>query len=325
MINELKNLEELGYLKSEKHFKYNLFLWKYTNKCQYERYWNEYTILCRSLVTDSEGNIISYCLPKFFNWEENKHTETKEYEIYTKMDGQLVYAFIYNNELIVRSSGSFISDVVSKATPLLEPLSFFGHITYGFELTGTSSRIVVDYPWKSKLFFITAIDNTNGKEINYNFNGVEKIKKLYNISLQELKNYNIDNEEGYVIKFSNGERCKIKFENYIQKHFCRFSLSTTLVWENLKNNTLDEMLKEIPDESFQLINKYSFQLLLEVESIRRKIEYNVGILKTLSERKDVYEVSQKMSYPELTLALLDRKNVTENIYRSIKPEFKLLQ
>lgn len=323
-IYKLKDLQDKGYIKSEKHSKYDLLLWKYTQQCQYEQYWNEYTLKCRSLVTDLEGKIISPCLPKFFNWEEKKHIETEDYEIYIKMDGQLVYAFVFNGELIIRSSGSFVSDVVERATPLLKGQAFWGHITYGFELTGGASKIVVDYPWKERLFFLVAIDSTDGKELEYTFNGVYNVPKLVNTPLQQLKNYNIDNEEGYVIKFSNGDRCKIKFDNYIQKHFFRFALSTTLVWEHLKNNTLDVMLQDVPDESFPVINNYAVQLLLQVESIRRKVEFNVEILKTLGDRKDVFEVSQNMSYASLSLALLDNKYTTDNIYKMIRPEFRLL-
>lgn len=169
-INELYKLVDLNYLKYEKHKKYDLLLWKYTKHCQYEQYWNEYTIACRSLVTDLEGNVISCCISKFFNWEENKHIETEDFEIYEKLDGQLVYIFHYNNELIVRSSGSFVSDVVTNVKEYLNQnkinLSYLTDLTFCFELTGTKAKIVVDYPYELKLTHLTTFNNKTSEEID---------------------------------------------------------------------------------------------------------------------------------------------------------------
>ena len=326
-VNELYKLVDLNDLKFEKHEKYDLLLWKYTKHWQYEQYWNEYTIVCRSLVTDLQGNVISPCIPKFFNWEENRHIETEDFEIYEKLDGQLVYMFYYNDELVIRSSGSFVSDVVNNVRGHVGDLnlSYLPDFTFCFELTGTKAKIVVDYPYELKLTHLTTFYNVTGKEDSGTLVQFDFAKKYNSKSFQELKERNIENEEGYVIRFSNGQRCKIKFDNYIQKHFFRFSLSTQLVWRHLRDNTLEDLIVDIPDEAFIKVNQYGLQILLQVESIRRKIEFNVKVLRTIQfERKELFEFVQRFNNWQIVLASYDGKSITESIYKLIEPEFELL-
>lgn len=332
-VSLLYKLKDEGFLKVEKHPKYNLYLWKYTNHCQYEQYWTEETLACRSLVLDVEGNVISPCLPKFFNIEENKHIPTEEFTITEKLDGQLVYVFWYNNELIIRSSGSFVSSVVENVEKYLSQLKEVvkPNFTYCFELTGDIAKIVVKYPYKSALTLLTVIHNTTFEEdlfslkhfMNPYFNNVKEYKYY---SLHDIKGLNYENEEGYVVKFSNGSRCKIKFQNYIDKHYFRFALSNTLIWEHLMNNTLEEYLQEVPDESYHLITKCAFEILKEVESVRKQIQFNLNIINSIQfeNRKELFEFANNMIFSSLTLAQYDRKDVTESIYKLIKPEWKLL-
>jgi hypothetical protein len=49
-----------------------------------------------------------------------------------------------------------------------------------------------------------------------------------------LKHVIADSREGFVVRFSNGERMKIKGEEYLRLHKIMTNLSTTGVWEVLK-------------------------------------------------------------------------------------------
>lgn len=73
------------------------------------------------------------------------------------------------------------------------------------------------------------------------------------------------------------------------------------------------------------VNQYGFELLREVESIRRKIEFDVKVLRTIQfERRELFEFVQRFSHPLIVLAAYDGKSITESIYKLIEPEFKLL-
>src|SRR5579884_1090887 len=119
-INELRKLHEEGYLYKQIHPTLDLTIWNYSDKTQFESYWNEYTLMCRGLVTDSVGNIILRCMPKFFNLSENKTIIPKEpFEIWEKLDGSLLQVGLYQGQRIITSRGSFTSDHARLAAMLI--------------------------------------------------------------------------------------------------------------------------------------------------------------------------------------------------------------
>ncbi len=65
------------------------------------------------------------------------------------------------------------------------------------------------------------------------------------------------NHEGFVIRFSNGDRMKIKGEEYLRLHKVMTEVSTTSVWEVLSSGgSMDELLKNVPDEFYRKIRDY---------------------------------------------------------------------
>lgn len=118
---ELEKLVEQRFVMKQKHLIHPLWIYNYTNACQWEKNWNEITLQCRGLVLDEEGNVIARSFPKFFNYEELKPEEIPTDEPYTitvKMDGSLILAFKYKGEFIVASRGSFTSEQALKAQTL---------------------------------------------------------------------------------------------------------------------------------------------------------------------------------------------------------------
>ena len=72
-----------------------------------------------------------------------------------------------------------------------------------------------------------------------------------------LKGMVEDNHEGFVVRFSNGDRMKVKGEEYVRLHKIMTNLSTTAVWEVLSNGgSMDELLKDVPDEFYEKIKEY---------------------------------------------------------------------
>ena len=56
-------------------------------------------------------------------------------------------------------------------------------------------------------------------------------------------------KEGYVIKFKNGFRMKIKGDEYVRLHKILTNISNRDIWEYLKDNKpFDELLEKVPDE-----------------------------------------------------------------------------
>src|SRR5687767_12576091 len=97
------DLEVLGRLKADRlittqqHPEFPLLIHNYTAGCQYSRAWDEYTLMCRGLITDLQGNVVARPFPKFFNLEEHQMPGSKlspinwnqPFTVTKKMDGSL--------------------------------------------------------------------------------------------------------------------------------------------------------------------------------------------------------------------------------------------
>lgn len=134
----IKMLNE-GYVMVQKHPNTDLSIYNYTRKCQYEANWNEVTLLTRGLILDGNMNIIARPFGKFKNWEEYKPEEIPNlpFEVFDKMDGSFGILFHFNNEWIIASRGSFMSDQAIKATEMLKNYDISNlnkEYTYLFEI-----------------------------------------------------------------------------------------------------------------------------------------------------------------------------------------------
>jgi RNA ligase len=142
-----------------------------------------------------------------------------------------------------------------------------------------------------------------------------------------LKEKNETNKEGFVLRFQPGNfRMKIKFEEYVRLHKVMTNLSTTAVWEVLSiGGSMDNLLKDVPDEFYQKIQDYVSDLVVRHDNIMKDYLYHYTdiVLKT-QDRKSFAEETKRYSYPSLLFGLLDGKDISPNIWKIIKPEFRKL-
>lgn len=137
MLNRLNEYYEKGLVYKQVHPTLPLTIWNYSPTCQYEGAWDEITLQCRGLVTDDQGNVIARPFKKFFNMEEGRHTPTKDFEVFEKMDGSLGILFFYQDQWILATRGSFTSDQAVKGRELLEKYDYQRldpEYTYLFEI-----------------------------------------------------------------------------------------------------------------------------------------------------------------------------------------------
>ena len=101
MLETLERYHKDGLLHKQTHPTLDLTIWNYSPKVQYERLWDEITLQCRGLVTNSKGVIVARPFKKFFNYEEYKPEDipNEDYVVYEKMDGSLGILFYYEYEL----------------------------------------------------------------------------------------------------------------------------------------------------------------------------------------------------------------------------------
>jgi RNA ligase len=137
-----------------------------------------------------------------------------------------------------------------------------------------------------------------------------------------------NNEEGFVIRFSNGDRMKIKGEEYLRLHKIMTGVSTTSIWDVLSSGgNMEEVLKEVPDEFYDKIKEVVQDLVHKFESIQKNyLQHYLDITdKIVSTNKKAFaEEAKKYTHPEILFAMLSGKDVAPFIWKIVKPEWKKL-
>ena len=341
MLEKLNKYYEDGLLYKQVHPSLPLTIWNYTEKVQYENLWDEVTLMCRGLVTDNEGDIVATPFQKFFNIEEGKFEPTEKFEVYEKMDGSLGIVFWYEGQWVVATRGSFTSDQAIKAREILRKYNtdiMFRHLTFCFEIIYPENRIVLDYGDDEKLVLLGTF-NKDGKEVDseiWSQWGFDVVKKYDGIKdFRELKSMIKDNQEGFVVKFSNGNRIKVKGLEYLRLHNIMTNVTTTGIWEYLKNGEdVMELLKDVPDEFYKKIKSYVqdlkygyFQISERAGKLHDGFRYgkynDVDPEPTKKEFAEFVSKQEKVLQPVM-FAMWDKKEYNEIIWNIIKPTFKKL-
>jgi len=330
-----------------------LTIWNYSEKVQYDNLWDDITTQTRGLVTDDKGNIVARPFKKFFNDSEKKHTPTPDFDVYEKMDGSLGILFHYEGEWVLATRGSFTSDQAVKGFEMLQKYDYqklHKDYTYLFEIIYDYNRIVVKYDYED-LVLLGMIDTKTGYEVdlygegndvrlknlisNLGFKVVRKYDGINDYSI--LKGMIKDDEEGFVVKFSNGDRMKVKGEEYMKLHKLITSVSTTAIWEMLsEGRDVLELLKEVPDEFYNKIKMYVRDLKYTYFSLS---EYagkthdgfrygKFGDKDPEPTKKEFAEFLSTNNYnpiiKALCFAMWDKKDYDKIIWKHIKPEFRKL-
>ena len=337
MLTILNDYKERGLLYSQTHPTLPLTIWNYTEKVQYESLWDEVTLAARGLVTDGSGRVVARPFSKLFNIEEGKHTPTQEFEVFEKMDGSLGIVFVYECQVVYATRGSFASDQAKWMADWGGKYNFsdiiVGGYTYLFEIIYPENRIVVDYGGESRLVLLGVIKTDTGEEIMWNdlsaFEGWDLVKRYDGISdYTTLKGMVKNNQEGFVVRFSNGNRVKIKGEEYLRLHRIMTNLSTTAIWDVLSNGgDILSTLTDVPDEFYDKIHQYSKELMDKYASLENEYHFIFKILSRSDDfefRPGFAERAKRYRYPAILFKMYDDKDYSGLIWKLIRPEFSKL-
>jgi hypothetical protein len=261
--------------------------------------------------------------------------------VYEKMDGSLGIVFWYQGQWVVATRGSFTSDQAIKAREILKKYNtdiMFRHLTFCFEIIYPENRIVLDYGDDEKLVLLGTFDK-NGKETDveiWSQWGFDVVKKYDGINdYKELKQMVKNDQEGFVVKFSNGDRVKVKGVEYLRLHKIMTNVTTTGVWEYLKNGEdVMEILKDVPDEFYKKIETYIKDLRYSYfqisEDAGKRFDYKMygkyNDKEPITDRKEFAEwvFTQPKHLSGILFRMLDKKDYSEIIWNLIRPEFKKL-
>ena len=326
-ISQLKKMVDSGYISKRKHPSEDLYIYNYTAKTQYEQFWNEITLQTRGLILDSDYNIVSRPFKKFFNYEELEIIPDGNFEIFNKLDGSLGISYFINDDIYIATRGSFESEQAQMANNILRTkypnVKFKKERTYLFEIIYPENRIVVDYGNISDLFLLAIIDNNTGRDLPLEDIGFPIVEKFDGFSdFKKLKTLNLENQEGFVIKFEDGFRFKIKFEDYVRLHRILTGISNKTIWEYLKDGRdFGELLEKVPDEFYNWVKRTKHDLKIQHQEIIDKYLFYFKSF-NVKNRKEFAFYAKKYQYPSLLFNLLDGKDISDMVWKIIKPDYQ---
>ena len=338
-LEELNKRVEQKLITKQKHPEFPIWIYNYSQSCQFSKAWDEYTMMCRGLILDEAGNVISRPFRKFFNLDELESVGLKlpnePFEVREKYDGSLGISYWWNGEIYLATRGSFISEQAIMGTKLLNqrdkmkyPLS--SRWTYLFEIIYPENRIVVDYKGESKLVLLairTVDDGNMSAEVALEniaeFCGFEVAKKIDADDFTKLKELAKPNSEGFVIKFESGFRVKVKFDEYVRLHRIMTGVNARRVWEVLRaGDNLNEFLQGVPEEFEKWITDQKNLLMGQYKEVENKALDIFDNLRAIEPRKNyalaVMETNKELS--SILFKMKDEQNYAELIWKMIKPE-----
>jgi RNA ligase len=286
---------------------------------------------------DKDGNVIAKSFDKFFNLEEHSTEEipNEDFEVYEKLDGSLGILFWYQGKWILASKGSFVSEQALKGKQILNSKYSVEPIPKGYttllEIIYPENRIVCNYADDEVLVVLSMISNASGKELDYDSllkineeTGLPVVKKYDGIEdYKTLKNLISKDREGYVVRFRNGFRVKIKGEEYVRLHRILTGFSNVDIWEYLKDNkNLDELLDRVPDEFDSWVRNTIKDIKTEYEKLDNEYKWIFKVLMRSPQsesKKGFAEHAKNYKHSGILFKMFEDKEYSHYIWKQIRP------
>jgi RNA ligase len=221
--------------------------------------------------------------------------------------------------------------------PILKPKYRLEHLpidcTPVFEIIYPANRIVVDYGEVRELVLL-AIFEHNG--IEWHPRRVDQIAERcgfrrpqrYNVDLQGEIPFD-DNSEGYVARFENGLRVKIKSPGYLRIHRLLNSLSPKGVVELIRGKEYGSVLSQLPKEiakDFDDVRAYVQgiynRILTDAHEHHNSLLQNMGTDATRRQYALWIQANVPNAECGFVFALLDGKDIEYKIWKLVLEKVK---
>lgn len=321
-----------GIVNRQRHPTLPLTILNYSQRCQYDRLWDDVTLQCRGLVM-LDDQIIARPFRKFFNDTEHAEGEIPWHlpsEVTEKLDGSLLIVFHFDGQWHYATRGSFTSTQsvrgkeifqANYAEEMLDPAR-----TYLFEVIYPENRIVVNYGDRADTILLGMIEPKSGSEFVEQHGELTCVRRLpLEADIRELRTIITDDQEGYVVRFENGFRIKVKGQRYIELHRLLTGVSSRSIWEALSGQkSLDEMLEVIPDEFGDWVRREQDRQLRQYSELCCRVQDAYAATSDLPTRKE-QALTILADYREIAgavFAKLDGKDASQVLWKLLYPEFR---
>ena len=310
---------------------------------------NPAVMVCRGLITDTDGNVVARPYTKFFNSNQPEALISlpdleSPVEVTDKEDGSLaILHYAANGELRVATRGSFQSDQAIAATEWVRTsqaglaVELPEGFTPLFEWVGPDNRIVLSYD-ENELILLGGVDISSGtyygpietaKRINWT--GKQAKTFTYKTLQEALDAEDRDSAEGFCVRFTDRPHIvKVKQADYVALHKIISGLSERSVWQHMMDEKpLEELLSNLPDELYgwtkdvwrdltvQTVQKCN-DVIREFGEILQEIREEAGEVEEVS-RKDFAKKAVKSEFRGYLFMMYDNRDIYLEVLKSLKP------
>lgn len=295
-IEQFEDLVRHGYLRKTEND--DLVLYGYTDQTTFERAWQtEYTRNARGLIFDKKTRrLVAKPFPKFFNIGEHDETQIlnfpkEPYRVFEKADGSLGIIYYYKGKWNVATRGSLNSEQAIKAQEILKNYDtgcFQVTNTYLVEIIYPENKIIVNYSGEEKLVMLAAYQTHTEKEIDFGEviltaaqAGMPFAKEFqYTIhEMIELQKTLPKDEEGFVVRFQNGLRVKIKGDEYCKIAKMISQMSYLSFWEAMEHGKVSrDYVIQLPEEFRTEFEPMIDKLELQYATVMKQVGEDLCLL-----------------------------------------------
>lgn len=295
---------------------------------------DKWTRQARGIVLDGDSNVVMRPYEKFFNylefeWRDDVSEEVKElsrwkdedYVVIEKLDGSLAVVSQYQDELLYASSGRlqgkfphmfkmwFDKNLTPRQKKKLKSIT--KTYTLIFEYIGPNNRIVVPYE-KTQMVLHGIINTKTGEELfdENPFNklaeeiGVTTANRLGRVELDSLmrikkQDFTDSMFEGFVVRFKNGDRLKIKTDDYVKLHpYYTMSFGgvntknkTNMLIDRIEDGTIDDLISAITEKRDRSAVDHINKVIALYKEFNNLVEESIRIVNSEGFTKRDYAVN----------------------------------
>lgn len=318
----------------------DLRVYSYTNWC---KTWNDLTLNSRGVIYNRKtGEVVAQPFPKFFNMDQRVDTQERNlpwhggFRIFKKYDGWLGIHYRDEGQHRMATRGSFKSIGAIWGTEFLKKYDLTGlpdEVTLLFELICPATHIVINYEGREDLVLLAAYNRQTGEE--YSWGQVEEWSRQFGFTLAEsydqqwlgfcrglIKTVPGDELEGFVIRFNNGLRVKIKSEDYFRRSHLLQGLTPLNIWATLKDGKVPREIWAMIDIDYHwTLEQVADKLEVQYFDIRQEINHQFISIVDKEDRGKFARAANKMSHTSAMFARLDKqeKRVDDYVMQLIRP------
>ena len=333
----LDEAADQGWIHKQKHPSLPLLVYCYTPRTQYESHWTDLTKLARGLVLDTNGKIIGKGLGKFFNIGEPSAPPVPNnvnYASFDKLDGSYLQWQFYEGKWICNTKGSFDNPHTewgmncASSTDCIGPnistdLTLMTEVVLPPELDDMRRAA----PARPGLYLLGATHTPTRRDLDpTTFYGQGlwrgEFPTIYRDSVDELlaKVESSEGTEGWVVRYANGLRLKIKTAWYLRLFRMISRLDSTVKEHILAGKSLNEILIDVPEELTAEITELYETIMSKVEKTKKELILSFeGLVlpnQSLTRRAFAEAVQNNPMKPYL-FKMFDQKDITPMVLKAV--------